>query len=65
MHRQAHAVNCGDDDGTAIISVAASSPEEARAAIEAKGVRLSDEEDDEVVGDSLKEKAEERSSSFR
>jgi len=57
-HRIAHAVRSDDDELGPTITLAANTPEEARAAIEAMGLQLSEEEEADFFGDFNQEGAE-------
>jgi len=62
VHNQAHAINGPESDGATVISVSGN-PEDARAAMEAMGLQLFDEDDDDAFGDFVRERAEEKSTS--
>jgi len=66
VHQQAHSIaNDLEDDGPTMISVAAGSPEEARAALEAMGLQLSEEQEDDLFEDFVKERSDSKKSTFR
>lgn len=58
-HRNAH-LNAADDDGNggSVVTIAASTPEEARAAAEAMGLQFSEEDEEEFFGEFAKEGAD-------
>lgn len=65
MHRQAHEIRSEEAGNT--VTIAASTPEEARAAMEAMGLELSEEMEDDLFAEFAQERSEEKekAQSFR
>lgn len=58
IHRKAHAINGNDESSGGGLQIVASSAEEARDALESMGLELSEEDEEELFGSFIKERAE-------